>query len=145
LNPNLIYLIQSDTTVGLHSHNLHRLQSIKSRPIDKNFIKVVSSLNELKKHQRVPTIHKQRVRRAKKTTFAYSKKRAIRVSKDKKFNFFLQKFGWLYSSSANQKAKKYDFDWSNHVSDVVVNPCLLKESSSSKIYKINNHKIKKIR
>jgi len=70
---------------------------------------------------------------------------AIRVSKDKKFNEFLSNFEWLYSSSANLSGKEADFVWAISNSDIIVNEHLLRDSNSSKILKINNFKIKRLR
>ena len=145
MDGNLIYLVQSDTVAGLHSQNDSRLFAIKQRDTSKPFIKIVDSFKKLKKLQRVPVKYKTKIRRSSKTTFVYSNTLAIRVSKDKKFNEFLSNFEWLYSSSANLSGKEADFVWAISNSDIIVNEHLLRDSNSSKILKINNFKIKRLR
>ena len=78
----MIYLAQTDTTVGFLSDSKEELASAKRRDINQPFIICVSDLKKLKRLTRVPKIHKKRVRRSKKTTFVYPNDLAIRVVKE---------------------------------------------------------------
>jgi tRNA A37 threonylcarbamoyladenosine synthetase subunit TsaC/SUA5/YrdC len=69
---NLVFLTQTDTTIGFVSQNADRLSEIKQRPPHKHYIKAVDSLDTLKTFARVPQIHKNRVRRAKKNNFYHA-------------------------------------------------------------------------
>ena len=146
MNPNNIYLTQTDTTVGFLSQDFKKLNKIKNRPINQKVLMEVDSLKTLKKFVRVPNRYKKQIRRAKKTTFIYPNGESFRVVKNKKHLEFLKKFKWMYSTSANLTGKKFDKEWAISKADVVVeNKDGLFEGESSKIYKINNIKIKKIR
>jgi len=146
MNPNKIYLTQTDTTVGFLSRDFKKLNKIKNRPLNKKVLIEVDSLNTLKNFVRVPNKFKSKVRRAKKTTFIYPKGDSFRVVKDKKHLEFLKKFKWMYSTSANLSGEKFDKSWAVKVADVIVeNKEGFFEGKPSTIYKINNYKIKKIR
>ena len=146
MNLNKIYLTQTDTTVGFLSRDFKRLNKIKNRSLNKKILIEVDSLNTLKKFVRVPNKFKNRVRRAKKTTFIYPKGDSFRVVKDKKHLEFLKKFKWMYSTSANLSGQKFNKFWAFKRADVIVeNKEGFFESIPSTIYKINNYRIKKIR
>ena len=146
MNPNKVYLAQTDTTVGFLSKDFKKLNKIKNRSINKKILKEVDSLDTLKRFVRVPNEFKKRVRRAKKTTFIYSNGDSFRVVKDKNHLEFLKKFKWMYSTSANLTGRSFDEKWARDVADVVVeNKEGFFEGVPSKIFKVNNYKIKKIR
>ena len=44
MNPNNIYLTQTDTTVGLLSQNKEKLNYIKNRPLNQPILREVDSL-----------------------------------------------------------------------------------------------------
>ena len=146
MNPNNIYLAQTDTTVGFLSRDFKKLNKIKKRDINKKVLIEVDSLTTLKNFVRVPNKFKKKVRRAKKTTFIYPKGDSFRVVKDKNHLKFLKKFKWMYSTSANLSGKKFDKLWAFKVVDIVVEDKRgFFEGKPSTIYKVNNYKIKKIR
>lgn len=146
MNPNKIYLIQTDTTVGFLSQDKEKLNKIKNRPLNQPVLIEVDSLNILKKFTRVPNKFKNRVRRSKKTTFIYHNKKSFRVVKDENHLEFLKKFNWMYSTSANLTGGKFDEKWAKSVADIIVEDKRgLFEGKASKIYKIGKNKIKKIR
>ena len=91
MNPDLVYLAQTETTAGFLSQNATALARIKNRPSGKSFLISVDSFQTLRSFTRVPRQHKNHIRRAKKTTFAYPCGLAIRVVKDKAHLQFLQK------------------------------------------------------
>lgn len=141
-----VFLVQTDTTVGFLSQNNQQLSDIKQRPSDKPFVQVCASLKVLKTLVRVPSLHKNRVRRGKKETFVYSNNKAIRVVKEKSHADFIKPFKWFYSTSANEKALSYDKEFANVKSDIIIeNSKGLFEGESSSIYKLSQNKIKRLR
>ncbi len=146
MNPNNIYLIQTDTTVGFLSQDKIKLNKIKNRPLNRPVLREVDSLKTLKSFVRVPKKHKNRIRRAEKTTFIFSNGESFRVVRDKRHLEFLKKFKWMYSTSANLHGKPFDEIWAKHQADVIVEDKRgLFEGEPSRIYKLGKSKIKKIR
>lgn len=120
MKKDLVYLVQTDTTVGFLSQDASRLLNIKGRPPSKPFLKVVASHKILKSFVRVPKMHRSLVRRAKKTTFAYSQEHAIRVVKEEPHREFVKKFEWLYSTSANKSGERFDYAFACSHADVII-------------------------
>ena len=141
-----IILAQTDTTVGFLSNDAKALQTIKKRPADKQFLKVYPSLKMLVDDgHRVPSLHKTRVRRAKKTTFIINNQ-AIRVVKDDKHLLVLQKFGPLYSTSANKSAQAFDKEFCIINSDISIEDARgFYESQPSFLYALGKTKKRRIR
>jgi len=92
MNPQLIYLIQTDTTVGFLSQDANRLADSKQRDKKKLFITCTDSLETLQKFTRIPKKFKNKVRRSSSSTYVYPNNKAIRVIKDKTHLIFLKKF-----------------------------------------------------
>ncbi len=146
MKKNKIYLAQTDTTVGFLSRDYKKLNKIKKRDLNQKILIEVDSLKTLKNFVRVPEKFKNNVRRSKKITFIYSNKNSYRVVKDNKHLEFLKKFKWFYSTSANLSGEKFDKKWAFSKANVIVEDKRgFFEGGASKLYKINNHKIKKIR
>ena len=144
MNPNIIYLTQTDTTVGFLSQNKNKLNQIKNRNIDQKILREVDSLDTLKSFVRVPNRFKKQIRRAKKTTFIYPNGESFRVVKEKRHLEFLKKFIWMYSTSANLTGKKFDQNWAIEKADIIVGNNFF-EGEPSTIYKLSKTKIKKVR
>jgi tRNA A37 threonylcarbamoyladenosine synthetase subunit TsaC/SUA5/YrdC len=143
---NRIYLAQTDTTVGFLSKDKEKLNKIKNRPINQPILREVDSLDTLKTFVRVPKKFRKVVRRAKKTTFIYPNQESFRVIKDEMHLEFLQKFKWLYSTSANRHKEKFDIFWARSVADVVVEDKRgLFEGEASKIIKLGKIRCKRLR
>jgi len=141
-----VFLIQTDTTVGLLSKDKKRLLNIKNRDKNKLFLKNVSTFKELKNISRVPCKYKKIVRRKQKTTFIYPNNQAIRVVKSIHFENFLKRFGWQYSTSANKSGEKFDFNYIKDKVDIILyTPNGFKEKKSSSLFVISNSKIRRIR
>jgi len=66
-----LYLTQTDTTIGFVSQDISKIDRAKKRLPNKYYIRVVDSLESLKTFTRVPQKYKNRVRRAKKSTFIF--------------------------------------------------------------------------
>jgi tRNA A37 threonylcarbamoyladenosine synthetase subunit TsaC/SUA5/YrdC len=147
MNPNSVYLVQTDTTVGFSSNDNEKLAVLKKRPIEQKILRTVDSFATLKSFARVPNNHKKRVRNSKNSTFIYPNKESFRViTKDCKFYDFIKKFKVLYSSSANETKKSFDENYAKNISDIVViDKNGFYEDRPSALFKLNKNKCKKIR
>ncbi len=139
-----IFLTQTDTTIGFVSQNADKLTEIKQRPPHKHYIKALPSLKTLKSFTRLPNIHKNRVRRAKKTTFIMPDGHSYRIVQDKHHLLLLNRLGWAYTTSANLSSEAYDEDFAKKSVDVIITP-LKQKHSASNIYKLGKNTLKRIR
>ena len=139
-----VFLTQTDTSIGFVSQDTQKLSSIKRRPAHKHYIMAVNSLTTLKSFARVPNMHKNRVRRANKTTFILPKGNSYRVIKDTQHLLLLNRLKWAYTSSANLSGKTYDEAFAHEHADVIIEP-LTKNDAASSIYKLGQQTLKKIR
>ncbi|MEA3383981.1 MAG: Sua5 YciO YrdC YwlC family protein [Campylobacterota bacterium] len=147
MDKNLVYLVQTDTTVGFLSSNDKKLSTIKQRDIKQKTLQVVDSLATLKTKVRVPNKQKNTVRRAKQTTFIYPNSLSFRVVNiNSHHHKFIKKFGCLYSTSANITKQDFEEKFATDNADIILyNKDQFSQTVSSSIYKINNKKIKRIR
>lgn len=144
--PPLIYLAQCDTTIGLLSANAKILNIAKNRPKSQNVLMQVASLYILKNYARIPTKHKNRIRKSKYCTFIYSNKKALRVVNEGQHTQFFAPFKMLYSTSANPTQSAFNQQWAEGICDVIVRDKRgFRANQGSKIYKINHQRIKRIR
>jgi tRNA A37 threonylcarbamoyladenosine synthetase subunit TsaC/SUA5/YrdC len=139
-----VFLTQTDTTIGFVSQNADKLTQIKQRPPHKHYITAVNSLETLKVFTRVPQKHKNRVRRARKTTFVMPNGHSFRLIKDKHHLLLLDRLKWAYTTSANLSNEAYDESFAREMADVIIEP-LKKTDQASKIYRLGNYSIKRIR
>ena len=146
MDSSLIYLAQTDTTVGFLSSRSDRLSEAKQRDPNQKILQVVDSLKTLQNIQRVPNRFKKKVRNSHKTTFIYPSKKAFRVVNDTNHRDFLKKFHLLYSTSANITKQNFCLETAVEKSDVVVfSKYGFIEKSASSIFLLGTKKIKKIR
>ncbi len=146
MNPKKVYLAQTDTTVGFLSQDAQRLAHIKGRPASKPFLIAVASCKLLQKFARVPTLYKNMVRRSKRTTFIYPNNQAVRIVKDHRHKRFLQKFGWMYSTSANRSGERFDEAWAKKRADIVVfESCGFFEGEPSRLFKLGKKRLRRFR
>jgi len=146
LTKDKVFLVQTDTTVGFLSQSSLSLAKIKERESTKPFVQVTHSFKVLKEKVRVPELYKNRVRRSRKTTFAYTNDTAIRVVKDDKHADFIKPYRWFYSTSANERSLAYAQDFAFANSDIIVEDRQgLYEGVSSKIYRLGRSKIQRLR
>ena len=127
-----VYLAQTDTTVGFISQDADRLTTIKKRPPHKPYIMAVDTLNTLKGFSRIPSVHKNRLRRASRSTFILPSGHSYRVIRDKAHLKLISQLQWAYSTSANHSGKRYDETWARAMADKVIEP-LSGEGSPSAI------------
>lgn len=142
---DLVFLTQTDTTIGFVSQNRQKLDVIKKRPAHKYYIKAVDSLSTLKRLGRVPTKHKNRIRRAIKSTFILPSGYSYRVIKDMHHLELITKLKWAYTTSANLSGEGYDEKWARNIADNTIEPLGQNDNAPSEIYIINNKTIKKLR
>lgn len=140
----MIYLAQTDTTAGFLSQNLAEINAIKSRPATQPCLICVAQFSALQNFARVPQIHKNLVRRSRKTTFIYPNSSAIRVVKDHAHAEFLNQIGWAYSSSANLHAESFDIEFAKSKADKIVDSELF-EAAPSRIFRLSKTAKKRIR
>jgi tRNA A37 threonylcarbamoyladenosine synthetase subunit TsaC/SUA5/YrdC len=140
----LVFLTKTDTTIGFVSQNAEKLTQIKKRPTHKYYIKAVNSLHTLKTFTRVPTFHKNRVRRSNKTTFIMLNGYSYRVIYDKVHLLLLNRLKWAYTTSANLSNEKYNENFAIENADVIIAP-LNQNNSVSNIYKLGKITFKRIR
>lgn len=147
MNPDLVYLVQTDTTVGFSSSNDEKLSNIKQRPSNQKILKTLDSFSTLKEFTKVPKKFRKMVRNSSKTTFIYPNSDSFRVVKSEGgFVDFIKKFKVLSSTSANKTKKSFDYDFAYEKCDVeVVGNVGFFETYSSKIYKLGKNRLKKIR
>ena len=141
---NKVFLTQTDTTIGFVSQNADRLTEIKQRPPHKHYIKAVNSLHTLKTFTRVPQRHKNRVRRARKTTFVMPNGNSYRIIQDKHHLLLLDRLKWAYTTSANLSNEAYDESFAREMADVIIEP-LKKTDQASQIYRLGTYSLKRIR
>ena len=141
----LLYLTQTDTTIGFVSQNPYKIDQAKKRLPNKHYICVVNSLETLKTFTRVPQKYKNHLRRSKQTTFIMPNGRSFRVVKDTKHNLLLDRIKWLYSSSANLSGAVYSEEYANKMTEVVV--CFPDKTSrkASRIYRLSQIRLRVIR
>ena len=141
-----IILTQTDTTVGFLSQDAAKLSEIKSREPSKQFIQVYSTLQALRaSKKRIPPSKRALFRKSKKTTFIV-KEKAFRISPSTLHSQILRNTQWSYSTSANESGKKFDFKFCELKADIIIQDKHgLSEKSPSKLLKINDVKIRRIR
>lgn len=140
----LVFLTQTDTTIGFVSQNAERLTEIKQRSPYKHYITAVNSMATLRLMTRIPTSHKNRVRRSKKTTFIMPNGLSYRVIDDRHHLLLLQRLKWLYTTSANLSGVQYEERFAKDSADIIVTP--LKEvKQASAIYRLGKERVQRIR
>lgn len=141
---DLVFLTQTDTTIGFVSRNADKLTKIKQRPPHKHYIKALPSLKKFTSLTRIPSVHKNRIRRSKKSTFIMPNSHSYRLVQDQHHLLLLHRLGWAYTTSANLSGEAYNGSFAQEHADVVITP-LKEKSSASKIYKLGKNKLKRIR
>ena len=147
MDSKLVYLVQTDTTVGFSSSDDEKLSRLKQRPPTQKILQTVDSFKTLNQNTRVPKKFRKQVRNSKKTTYIYPNKLSFRViSKESDFYDFIHKFNILFSTSANKTGKNYDKKFANETSDIIVETKNnFSETTASKIIKINKSSKNRLR
>lgn len=147
MDSSLVYLVQTDTTVGFSSLNDEKLSFIKQRPTSKKILHTVDSFKTLNEHTRVPKKFRKKVRNSKKTTFIYPNTKSFRVvDKNSDFYDFIHKFNILYSTSANKTGENFDKDFATIGANIVVEDKRgFFETKASTIVKLSKSSFKRLR
>jgi len=140
-----VFVTQTDTTIGFVSQDATRLTTIKQRPPHKSYIKTIPSLKTLKTHTRVPSVHKNRVRRAKKTTFIMPNGNSYRVARDSQHLLLLERLNWAYSTSANLSGEGYNIEFANSNADIIISMPKREDKKASTIVRLGEKVIRKVR
>jgi tRNA A37 threonylcarbamoyladenosine synthetase subunit TsaC/SUA5/YrdC len=140
-----LILSQTDTTVGFLSQDASRLNSVKGREEGKPYLKVFASLKILQEHTRIPLKYRRWFRHARKTTFVVQNQ-AYRYVNQEPHASLVQKYDWLYSTSANKSGQCFDPIFCEEYSDIIVeNEQGLHECKPSKIFKLTSTQCKQLR
>lgn len=147
MDSTLVYLAQTDTTVGFLSSSDEKLSGIKQRPSTQKILQVVDSFATLNSKVRVPKAFRKMVRNAKKTTFIYPNGESYRVVPyTSAHHDFVKKFEVMYSTSANLTTQAFEKSYAlKHANIIVEDKNQLFETNSSQIIKFSCNKIKKLR
>ena len=114
------YLVQTDTTAGFLSQDLHALNRLKGRDEKQPCLKTTPTCKGLMTIARVPKAYRRYVRLAKHTTFQYPNKEACRLIKMPRHQKFLTAFTWMYSTSANATGKRFEYAYAIEKADIIV-------------------------
>lgn len=140
-----VALAQTDTTVGLLSGEGAKLNRIKGRSENQPLIRAVGDLKTLQTFARVPGVHKNCVRRMKKTTFVFGNGESCRVIRGDHRSFF-ERIRWIYTTSANPTGHAFDETWAKTCADLwVLTPEGLSENPASALVKLGRSRLKKLR
>ncbi len=146
MNSNLLYLTQTDTTVGFVSTSIKKLSNAKQRDEKQPFLIAVDRYKKLKQLSRVPKKYRKMVRNSTKTSFLYPNNKAIRVVKNSNHVEFLKEFDFIYTTSANKNAELFDIEYAKEIAEVIIETKEgLFEATSSGIIKLGKRKIKRLR
>ncbi len=146
MNPWRLYLVQSDTTVGFLSRDAQKLALAKQRDPAQPFLISTAYFRIQKDLARTPRKYRREVRRARKTTYLYPNKKAIRVVSEGPHHHFLEKFTWLYSTSANLHGAPFDYEYALSRTDIIVEDRRgFYEGEASAIFRIGKRKKSRLR
>ena len=147
MDSSLVYLVQTDTTVGFSSLSDEKLSFIKQRPTSKKILHTVDSFKTLNQNTRVPKKFRKIVRNSKKTTFIYLNQKSFRVvNQESKFYDFIHKFSILYSTSANKTTHRFEREFAISGADILVEDKRnFFETKASRLIKLSKKRLKILR
>jgi len=141
-----VFLTSTDTTMGFVSQNATRIDTLKHRLSGKHYIIALPTLEALKTNARVPQKYKNHLRRGVKTTFILPNTHSYRIIKGTIHTQLLEQIGWVYTTSANLSGKGYDENFAKNRADIIVaSPITTIQNTPSKILKISNTKVRRVR
>lgn len=140
-----LYLTQTDTTIGFVSQHRYKIDQAKRRKPNKHYICVVDTLASLKSFTRIPTQHKNLLRRAKQTTFILPTGLSFRLVRDTEHNLLLDRLGWAYSSSANLSGEAYSEAYAQKHAEVILSFPHKRAGKASKIVQLSQTNLRIIR
>ncbi len=143
----MLYLAQSDTTVGYLSKSSERINRAKRRDVNQKVLQTVASFKDLATLTRTPPKFRAMIRRAKKSTFVLNNGRSFRVvDKHNLHHGLLKQMGPLYSSSANDTKASFDEALAFKKSDIIVKDRRgFYEAAGSTMYRLSRTSKKRLR
>jgi len=141
---SLLFLTDTDTTLGFVSQSSARLDQAKKRPAGKPYITVYPTLASLRRRYRIPRSFRKRVRRSRRQSFITPQGYSFRIVQDPRHRLLLERLEWAYSTSANLSGYSYDESYARSVADVVVEP-LGQPTDPSHILFLGRYKLRRIR
>lgn len=158
---NTVFLAQSDTTAGFLSANPMRILEVKNSPKDKAILRESCNLAHIKNLSRIPRILQKHLRRTQKRTFIFDNNHSFRVIHESHLgnkshtkgelninlhHIFLKQFGTLFSSSANQKGKKFEIGFASNCADIIISDNRgIFEDTPSSIFRVKKTRMRQIR
>lgn len=140
-----LILAQTDTTVGFLSQDAALLAQVKGREEGKPFLKVFASLKILQDHTRIPLKYRTWFRHGRRTTFVI-KNQAFRYVSQEPHASLIAKYGWLYSTSANESGKHFDPIFCKEHSDLIIEDAQgFRECEPSKIFRLTSTQFTQLR
>jgi len=140
-----VYLTATDTTVGFVSQNAARLDAIKRRSPEKQYITALPSLAALKTRTRIPPYHANRIRRSRRTTFIFPDGRSWRIIHDPRHRALIRRLDWAYTTSANRSGEAFDEPWAREAADVVIEPLTSRNAAPSTILVLGKAHVRRLR
>ena len=140
----LLFLTDTDTTVGFLSKDPQRLDRAKKRPASKHYITALPSLRQLTANARIPKKFRHRIRRSRQESYILPSGHSYRIVYDRRHLLLLERLEWTYTSSANLSEAPYDEAYAREAADVTVEP-LGPPRAPSRIYRLGRRKIKRLR
>jgi len=142
---DLVYLIQTDTTVGFLSQSSKKLYIAKERPFSKPFLKAIFRFDLVHNIGRIPQRFRSTVRRSKKSSFILPNGQSFRKVSSS-HQQFIMRFGWMHTTSANRHGTKFDEEFAKSVCDVIVGTDKnFSENRPSSIWRLTKNKKVKVR
>ena len=143
----MLFLAQTDTTVGFISHSAETINKAKQRSLSQKVLQTFPSFKALNKITRVPKKHRSFVRRSKKTTFVLDNGLAFRVvSKESLHHSLIESMGAVFSSSANMTKKSFNENDACLQSDIIVKDRRgFYEAEASEMFKLSRSHKKRLR
>lgn len=147
LSKEIIYLVQTDTTVGFLGKNREKLNRVKGRPPNQPILREVESLEWLTRMARTPFPFRREIRRRRQVSYILGRGgEGFRVVDWGPHGQFLKGKGWFYSTSANFTGKKFDRKWAEEKAEIVVEDWRgLTENNPSPIYQLGRKRKKRFR
>jgi len=140
----LLFLTDTDTTVGFLSKDPQRLDRAKKRPASKHYITALPSLKELTARTRIPRKFRSRIRRSRRESYIFPSGRSYRIVRDARHLLLLRRLKWAYTSSANLSETPFDEAYAREAADVTVEP-LGPPRAPSRIYRLGRRKMRRLR
>ncbi|MGM0533054.1 MAG: Sua5 YciO YrdC YwlC family protein [Campylobacterota bacterium] len=139
---DFVYLVQTDTTAGFLSRDAGALNRAKQRIAGKSYITALAGNKDL---PRIPQAHKNRVRRADKTTFIHPNGKSYRVIRGPHRDF-VKRFGAIYSTSANKSGQDFDINYAKAYCDVIVEDTRgLRPRGASSLIRLSKTTLRRLR